>query len=369
MYVTANKSYTLLKRKHYLWIWLVWTVVGLLGTTRSAIYGSFRGENSDWFDISFYYLSAAWMWALLMPLLVVVALKIKIHKKNLLKAVPIHLGLGILIASAHRFIAIWADFSVRKLFGILEPSVGQVLSDIKLVIVSSTIDSFFTYWIILALIFGYDYYNKYQENKLKSLKLESELTKSQLNSLKSQLKPHFLFNSMQAIATLMHRDVDLADKVMNDLSELLRESFDNIHTQKVSLDRELKFINKYIRLQQTRFSDRFQVDWDIEDKTRSLLVPNLILQPLVENAIKHGIEPYTQNGKLYIRAFRANGTLNISVVDNGQNSTVPKQFGVGLSNTKQRLEQLYGEDHEMKIQASSGFKINIVIPAEEQKND
>lgn len=350
-------------------IWLVWTVVGLLGTTRSAIFGTFRGENPDWFDISFYFLSAAWMWALLTPFLVRLALKIKIHRKNLYKAIPVHLGFGILIAFSHRFIAIWADFSVRKLFGILEPSVGQVLSDIKLVILSSSIDSFFTYWIILGLIYGYDYYKKYQENKLKSLKLESELTKSQLNSLKSQLRPHFIFNSMQAISTLMHRDVDLADKVMNDLSELLRESFDSINTQKVPLDRELKFINKYIRLQQTRFSDRFQVNWDIKEDTRDLLVPNLILQPLVENAIKHGIEPYKQNAKLFIKAFRANGTLNISVADNGENSTFPKQYGVGLSNTKQRLEQLYGVDHKLIIQANSGFKINIVIPAEEQDED
>ena len=348
---------------------MVWTVVGLLGTTRSAIFGSFRSENSDWFDISFYFLSSVWMWALLTPLLVRLALKIKIHRNNLHKAIPVHLGLGIVIALSHRFIAIWADFSVRKLFGILEPSVGQVLSDIKLVILSSSIDSFFTYWIILGLIYGYDYYKKYQENKLKSLKLESELTKSQLNSLKSQLRPHFIFNSMQAISTLMHRDVDLADKVMNDLSELLRESFDSINTQKVPLDRELKFINKYIRLQQTRFSDRFQVNWDIKEDTRDLLVPNLILQPLVENAIKHGIEPYKQNAKLFIRAFRENGTLNISVADNGENSTFPKQYGVGLSNTKQRLEQLYGVDHKLIIQANSGFKINIVIPAEEQDED
>lgn len=350
-------------------IWLVWTVIGLLGTARSAIYGLFRGEYSDWFDISFYFLSAAWMWALLTPFLVWLALKIKIHRSNLHKAIPVHLGLGVLIAFSHRFIAIWADFSVRKLFGILEPSVGQILSEIKLVILSSSIDSFFTYWIILALIYGYDYYKKYQENKLKSLKLESELTKSQLNSLKAQLKPHFLFNSMQAIATLMHRDVDLADKVMNDLSELLRESFDNINTQKVPLDDELKFINKYIRLQQVRFSDRFQVVWEIKEETRELLVPNLILQPLVENAIKHGIEPYKQNGKLFIRAFRANGTLIISIADNGEKSIIPKQFGVGLSNTKQRLEQLYGKDHEFQIQVNTGFEVNIVIPAEEQDED
>jgi LytS/YehU family sensor histidine kinase len=183
-----------------------------------------------------------------------------------------------------------------------------------------------------------------------------------------QLHPHFLFNALNAISELIHRDPDAADRMLTDLSDLLRMSFENLEVQEVSLKQELEFLNKYIEIEQMRFHDRLVVEMQIAPETLDATVPNMILQPIVENAIKHGISPRASGGRIDIETARSNGHLEIKVQDNGlgipfgDTDNLPE--GVGLSNTRRRLKHLYGEQHKFSITSAGkqGVIVGLEIP-------
>jgi len=243
-----------------------------------------------------------------------------------------------------------------------------MLAQVKLVILSTSIDSFLTYWVIIGVFLGIDYYNGYKEKQVNNAKLEAELSKSQLNNLKAQLHPHFLFNSIQAISTLMHRDIELADSALTRLSFLLRKSFENINTQKISLKEEMEFLNHYIQLQKLRFQEKVDISINIQEETLDHLVPTLILQPLVENAFKHGIEESREKGTISINSeiVKKNIILKVGNSVSKTNNQPQNGSGVGLNNTRERLEHLYGENSNLEIEDSKSgeFKITIQIPAE-----
>ena len=280
----------------------------------------------------------------------------------------LYIGIGIFVAPLHRLLAIWLDFTVRNLQGTLDIPVSQMLDQVKLVIVSTSIDSFLTYWVIIGVFLGIDYYNGYREKQVNNAKLEAELSKSQLNNLKAQLHPHFLFNSIQAISTLMHRDIELADNALTRLSFLLRKSFENINTQKISLKEEMEFLNHYIQLQKLRFQEKVDISINVQEETLDYLVPTLILQPLVENAFKHGIEASRKNGTISIYTEIEKNSIILKICNsvNNTNNQPQNGNGVGLNNTRERLEHLYGENSFLEIESSKKgeFKISIKIPAE-----
>jgi len=159
--------------------------------------------------------------------------------------------------------------------------------------------------------------------------------------------------------------------MLTDLSDLLRMSFENLEVQEVALKQELEFLNKYIEIEQMRFHDRLKVEMAIAPETLDACVPNMILQPLVENAIKHGISPRATGGRIDIAAVRNNGSLEITVEDNGLGlpfgDTTTVSEGVGLSNTRRRLKHLYGNEHKFEIAAVSngGVRVDLEIPFHE----
>jgi LytS/YehU family sensor histidine kinase len=183
-----------------------------------------------------------------------------------------------------------------------------------------------------------------------------------------QLNPHFLFNTLHAISSLMHEDVEAADNMMTGLSDLLRMSLENVNEQEVTLKREMEFLKGYLEIQQTRFRDRLAVRIDVPVESLDALVPNMILQPLVENAVTHGVAPKSLTTEICIRAQKANGTLRLEVADNGkgvpENVKDPSPTGLGLANTTTRLRQLYGEKHRFKIEkgAAGGTVAILEIP-------
>jgi two-component system, LytTR family, sensor kinase len=225
-----------------------------------------------------------------------------------------------------------------------------------------------TYWMVVGLCHGVDYYRKYRERELRASQLETRLAQAQLDALKMQLHPHFLFNTLNSISVLMSEDVSAARRMLTQLSDLLRASLENAGTHEVSLKEELEFLNNYLEIEQTRFHDRLSVRIDVDDEVLSARVPNLILQPLVENAIRHGIAPRSQPGVIEIRAARDNGMVKLQVRDNGAGlngaGAKPLMKGIGLSNTEARLKQLYGADHRFEIKnlKSGGLMVAIAIP-------
>ncbi len=214
------------------------------------------------------------------------------------------------------------------------------------------------------------YYWKFHERELHAAALETRLTEARLQALQMQLNPHFLFNTLNAIASLMHKDVDAADRMIVRLSELLRYALDSTDEQEVPLHQELDFLGRYLDIQRARFGERLVIRQEIAPDVLDARVPNLILQPLVENAIEHGIEPRARAGEILLRAFRRGAMLILEVQDNGKGLAPggkPAE-GIGLANTRARLQQLYGASQRLELQPASpeGLVVHIELPLQQK---
>lgn len=226
------------------------------------------------------------------------------------------------------------------------------------------------YWLILGACLAVGFYQKFRERELRAFQLETQLAQAQLQVLKMQLHPHFLFNTLNAISALMHQDVELADQMLARLGELLRSTLENAGTQEVTLKQELDFIMPYLEIEQARLGPRLTVRLDIDPETMDARVPNLLLQPLVENAIRHGIAPRAAGGRIEISANRRNGDLELAVRDDGPGLNghwVSGKKGIGLRNTEARLQQLYGAAHRFQVGNAPGRGLiaTVVIPFRE----
>jgi signal transduction histidine kinase len=225
-----------------------------------------------------------------------------------------------------------------------------------------------TYWTLVAFVHALDYHRESQEREIAAAQLQTQLAEAQLEALQRQLHPHFLFNTLNTISALMHRDVHAADEMLVQLSDLLRLTLDRVGTQQVPLNDEVDFLRKYLEIEQTRFGDRLQVNIDVDPEVLDAPVPNLILQPLVENALRHGIGPKVGVGRVDVQARQVGEDLVLTVRDNGVGLSPDNMHafdsGVGLSNTRSRLENLYGNRHRFEFQtpAGGGLLVTIVVP-------
>jgi two-component system LytT family sensor kinase len=217
-----------------------------------------------------------------------------------------------------------------------------------------------TYLVIVLNLVALDYYRKYRDR-------EYRLMQAQLQALKTQLQPHFLFNTLNSISTLMHEDVEAADRMVVSLGDLLRATLSEVGGQEVTLRRELEVLDLYLRIQLIRFQDRLRVNTGVDPRALDACVPNLVLQPLVENAIKHGIAPHSVDGVIEIDARLDGASLVLCVRDDGpglleQHGALKE--GVGLSNTRARLERLYGAAQSLKYgnAPEGGFEVELRIP-------
>jgi two-component system, LytTR family, sensor kinase len=225
-----------------------------------------------------------------------------------------------------------------------------------------------TYAAIISAWYALNYYHQFLERARRAAGLETQLMRAQLQTLKTQLHPHFLFNTLNGIAALNYENPKAANRMLARLSELLRMTLEEDGAQEVSLRKELEFNRRYLELEQIRLGDRLTTKLDISPETLDACVPNLLLQPLLENAIRHGIAPFSAGGEICVHAHRNHETLHLRVTDSGPGMTGTKSTasgtGVGLKNTRLRLQQLYGSEHriELKNAGSSGFIVEIDIP-------
>ncbi|HEX6313780.1 MAG TPA: histidine kinase, partial [Gemmatimonadaceae bacterium] len=207
---------------------------------------------------------------------------------------------------------------------------------------------------------------RFSEAARESEELQGRLDQARLHALRLQLQPHFLFNTLNTITALVHRDPPGAERMVTGLSELLRVSLGTAAEQEVRLDRELEVLRHYLDIQQVRFSDRLAVRFDVDPGAQDAMVPSLLLQPLVENAIKHGITPRVAAGQLHITVRRQGDMLAMEVADDGVGvrGAEPLAEGVGLGNTRARLTSLYGKNHRLVAgpRSAGGFTVTIEIP-------
>ncbi len=225
------------------------------------------------------------------------------------------------------------------------------------------------YWAIIAVSHAVDYYGKYRDGQLRAAQLETGLARARLQLLKTQLQPHFLFNTLNAISALIHVDVEAADRTLARLGDLLRLALEDFAVQEAPLMRELEIARAYLEIEQARLGPRLGVEWNIAPDTCDALVPTFLLQPLIENAIHHGIAPRIGPGRIEIRIRRLGGELHLEVRDDGLGlcpSAEPCR-GVGLANTRARLLHLYGTAQrlEMSNLPQGGCSAKIVLPFRE----
>lgn len=308
--------------------------------------------------------------ALLTPVILWCGRRFRLERQSWPRTLPIHLGLTLLYDASHTLITI-------PLFRLLEPGAPLAPSFLRVIfqqIIGRISVSLLIYWLILGAGYAFEYYRRYREEQwqaaqlvLRASQLEAQLGQAQLQALRMQLQPHFLFNTLHAVSALMEDDIKAARRMIARLSELLRLTLEQSGQQEVSLQQELEALARYLEIEQIRFQDRLQVEMKIDPETLTARVPHLILQPLVENAIRHGIAPLSSASKIEISAARQDGRLELLVRDDGPGLPDGKaafKEGIGLANTRARLEQLYGQKHHFEISnaAGGGLLVTLAIP-------
>jgi two-component system LytT family sensor kinase len=304
-------------------------------------------------------------WAVLVPGILWLARRYRFGRHTWRRAAAVHVVGVIVFTVAHAALTVTCRLLIMKALAGRDVSWWTYFQELFFL----NFDwEMMTYWAVVFLSHALDFHRESQERELTSAQLRTRLAEAQLQALQRQLHPHFLFNTLNTISALMHRDTDAADAMLERLSDLLRLTLDRVGTQQVSLKDELDFLRKYLEIERTRFGDRLQVHIDVESDTLDAAVPNLLLQPLVENALRHGIGPKIGGGRIDVCARHEGGNLWLEVRDNGvglpQDQMVAFHTGVGLTNTRERLEHLYGDRHrfECRTPTGGGLAITIVIP-------
>lgn len=304
-------------------------------------------------------------WAVLTPAILWLTRRFPFDRTAWKSAVPVHVGGVVAAVSAHVALAVASRMATYWLAG---ESLDTWLHEAQEMLFLNFDWEMMTYWTIVGVGTAMRYMHEARARELSAAQLETRLVEARLHTLQRQMQPHFLFNTLNTISALMHRDVEAADAMIARLSDLLRMSLQRVGVQEVPLQEELDFLSKYLEIEQTRFRDRLTVVFDVKADTLHALVPNLLLQPLVENAIKHGIGPRPTPGRITVRARRNGALLELDVQDNGVGLSAARltdfNRGVGLSNTRSRLDHLYGSLHrfEFRQPAEGGLLVCIAIP-------
>jgi signal transduction histidine kinase len=339
-----------------------WTLIGLSFAVHFFLNSSQAGQGVSWGEAVTFSLGDWYVFALLSIPVVKLARRFPFERRTWGRVALLHAIYSVLFSFAYMFLR--AALGQMQTF--LSPGAALPFARGFPLLIKTFQYNIWVYWVILAVCHAFDYYQKFHERELRASELETRLAQARLQALQSQMNPHFLFNTLHTISALMHKDVDAADRMVMKLSDLLRLALDNTDAHEVPLRQELDFLERYLEIEKTRFRERLTVQTEVDPDTLHARVPNLVLQPLVENAIRHGIERHARPGKIVLRARRQNGQLQLEVQDNGSGlppGGVPRE-GIGISNTRSRLQQLYGANHRFELQnlPAGGLLARVVIP-------
>jgi two-component system, LytTR family, sensor kinase len=302
----------------------------------------------------------AYLWMFLTPYILALGRKFPFGPKIWLKNGLFHFFMSFAVAVFHKFC-----FHVIIMFLEAAPGHPFLIQRVFAVVFSYIDYGVMIYWALLFMDYSLAYYRESREQALRSAKLETLLMHAQLQALKMQIRPHFLFNTLNAISVLIQKNPAAAREMILRLSDLLRMTLDREHTEEVTLAEELEFITNYLQIEKTRFEDRLQVHVHTDETLTRASVPTMILQPLVENAMRHGAAKQRGQTILEITATRQNGLLLLCIRDNGPGATGNNIIdGIGFSNIRSRLGQLYGDNYRFEAgnDAEGGFLAAITIP-------
>ena len=320
-----------------------------------ALYWSF----GDWYE-----------WALLSPIIFWLCRRVPFDQRAWPKSLAVHVAGGLLLSVVHAMMC-----ALAAIFQGWVTSKAVVFGDsLRGLLANRTHYNLAVYAVIVCAWHAWEYYRKFREREARAAELMARLAQAQLQALRMQLNPHFLFNTLNAISSLMLKAVAAANRMISRLGDLLRLVLENSDQQEVALRQEIEFLRRYLDIEQIRFGDRLQLKMEIDTATVDAAVPNLILQPLVENAIRHAIEPQEANGRIELRSIQENGHLVLEVRDNGPGLMLETAKAaeasdgarepIGLNNTRERLRKLYGENQRFDLigNAMGGVTARLSIP-------
>lgn len=340
-------------------IFAAWTLFGLSLGQQVYVLQAGRGPAGVWSHAMALQLHYCLLWALVTPGVLWLGRRFPVLAPRARRArgfwwraaihLPASLACSVVVQIAHGSL-------LSRIFAGWFPR--PVLSDLARSAMTNVDYGFLLYWLVLLIGQAFDYVRSLDQAQLRHAELQEQLAEAQLQALRMQMHPHFLFNALNSIAELIHDSPSAAEQMVTGLGELLRIYLRSSETQEIALAQEIDFLRRYLAIQSVRFDDRLTVDIDLQPGTRGAVVPSLILQPLVENAIVHGIADRERDGVIQIRAVLRGTWLALSVTDNGPGGGEPADRplveGTGLHNTRRRLERLYGAQHEFSVHAVDG---------------
>ena len=347
-------------------IFAVWTVLGFFFTGQ-LYYTRLLGERPmTWGSAAAQQFIAPYLWAFGSILALWLADRYPVEGARWRR----HLLLHLLFATGFVCVISGVFQAIYHLLFVQAPDKPYLFSTTLQWIIYNSSENYGIYGLLLLLNQLFRYYRRFREGELRTSRLQTQLTRAQLEALKMQLQPHFLFNTLHSISALVHHHPDAADRMIARLGDFLRLTLENSGAQVVSLQKELEFLTCYLEIERVRFQDRLTTSVEVEPAALDAPVPNLILQPIVENALRHGIAQTRGPGRVEISAKRQNGSLRIRVRDNGPGLAAITRTddglkeGVGLSNTRARLEQLYGDAHRFDLENApgGGLLVTMEIP-------
>lgn len=312
-------------------------------------------------------------WALVLPLVNRWAKRWPLNARPLWRPILFHFGLGLVLCSFH-------EVFTNALYIIVLQESGrmvwrpEMLNGLLLSLPGGIVQRFMEYWLLLVLLMYTESRRQVRAERTRVLQLQNELQTTQLLSLKKQLQPHFLFNTLNTVSALMDVDNKSARTVLSRLGQLLRTTLDEEQHETVPLIHEVDYVGNYLDIETIRFKDRLQVRYDIPSECQNAMVPGMMLQPLVENSIKHGLDATSDEVCITITARRDHDSIQLDVSDNGKGcpdvSKVFSNGGIGLRNVKERITLLHGQKGKFQVRSEDGhgFQISIIIPYETRES-
>ena len=340
----------------------MWTLIGIIFASQLYLFAISTGYKTTLSDVLRWELTRWCLWAALTPWIVRFARLHPIQKSHLVSRISWHMLISIVVSSVHVLLISLVYWLIKSLAGEIESK--ETLEPLRIFKYAFSVDfhlGIFVYWSILVSLLTIRFYRN-------AAQLQFELTKAQLHALKMQIHPHFLFNTLNSISALLHKDPESADEMVGSLGDFLRLTLQNSGAEEVRLEKEMEFLKCYLEIEQIRFHDRLIASFELDLETLDASVPNMLFQPIIENAIKHGIAERTDLGHIEIRTKRHDGKLRITIKDDGPGLAggldAGAGEGIGLRNTRARLNHLYGNDHYFSLEniPGGGLLVTVDIP-------
>ena len=369
-------------------VFVIFTLVGVLAATSMSLFVHFIQQTPHTMHLPdniphfFIVMMMEWyLWALFTPLIYYFCLKNPIESPHVYRSI-FHCFLFSIAIGILKVLIDWAivHIGLSLIWGPMpvppdRENVSFWMGMLLELFSPKTFGYFLICWTIMAVIYAWRHNQQLKRREIAAARLQEQLTQAQLRALQMQLQPHFLFNTLNSISSLLYDNVEAADEMLTDLSELLRKTLANIGTQTTTLREEIDFVQHYLDIEKVRFQDRLHIEIDADPNILNASVPNLLLQPLAENSIRHGISHLTAKGIVSIRACKNGERVEITVTNDGpeanDSESPPIEYGNGLGITRNRLEHLYGETAQFSFYRGvrGGAVVTVSFPYREHNAD